>query len=267
GTGNLIDNNDVKDCEGNKTGYTSDGEYGANGIYLDHLSCNLTINNNKIYNCGVGIYMQNSRNNTITSNTCSGNFEYQLFINHGGTILSGGYDNPTNDLDYTPLGYTGSPQTKIISYDHDDDPGTPDETIKYYWASDPDSSVVYYYNDKGTKLYVYLNEEGSNNISSNDFIPYAGELATVNFTTWRKVDENTIFDLTSNSNFIDEFGSNKINASVVLEYTDVYDKGVIDYVGKGFLPHDIDENNLFRGLKKFKIKRMFGTGKKFYKWY
>jgi len=180
GTGNYIYHNEVAETVGNNNGRPTNKVFGASGIYLDELSSNITVDNNTIYKCGGGIYLQNNRNNTITNNTVYNNGRFELCINHGGSILNGGGANPYNDPDFTPT--TNLPSIY--------------GSKTYYF--DRYQRILQVGNNEGKVVYV---EPGDNYIANNEIDPVVTDpikddsYRTFIFRTWRNVDETTIASL------------------------------------------------------------------------
>lgn len=226
--GNIIDGS-----LGSDHGAASKGSH-ANGIYLDELSCHFRVEDNEITDCTYGIYVQNSRSDSLSNNTLYGNHYGQFYMNHGGSILNGGRANPDNDLEYDPTtdGYSG-----------------------YEWKSEEktlrDNSDPY--------SYVYV-EPGNNYIHDNQFTPNDSTY-TVKMRLWRKIDEDTLTDMTSNSDFLEDNltdGYTIEDASILMSYSDVSDNSVVRYVGRSiFSGSSIFE--CLRGARKVRIERMTGT--------
>ena len=183
----LIKGNTIINAYGNADG-TLGTDHGSNGIYLDELSLHFKVDSNFVYNCGGGIYMQNSRSDTITNNTLKKNNTTEIHINHAGRILNGGKLNPSNDPGFDP-------DTLIV---------TPNE---YVW--DKEEGLLYYKNKRNGVVFV---EPGNNYIANNMIYP-DGDLNkyAFNFRTWQNIDDQLVYKLTSNKNF---FHDNVLNESV-----------------------------------------------------
>lgn len=80
-TGSVVSSNIVINGIGAPYGTDNLQRY-AEGIYMDDQSTNVTITNNSVYNCDRGIYIHNSHEITIRSNTLFGNYGDQLDFSH-----------------------------------------------------------------------------------------------------------------------------------------------------------------------------------------
>jgi parallel beta-helix repeat protein len=172
----LIRGNRVINSFGNVSGTDGDEDH-ACGIYLDEMSLHFRIDSNYVSNTGTGIYIQNSRSDTVMFNTTEKNRKYEFTINHAGTILNGGKLNPDNDPDFNPDRLDSIPNN-------------------YLW--DKLNKVLYYINGRNKKP-VYL-EPGNNLIENNIFNPDK-EKYTFGLTSWRNISEDIVFELTGNSDF------------------------------------------------------------------
>ncbi len=77
--GTVVDHNIVENSLGSSQG-TPYGTTAAEGIYLDDRSYGISVSGNTVVNADDGIYLHNSMNDVIDSNTCYGNREAQLSI-------------------------------------------------------------------------------------------------------------------------------------------------------------------------------------------
>jgi len=171
----LIRGNTVKNAVGNVNGTNGDKNH-ACGIYLDELSLHFRIDSNYVANCGDGIYIQNSRSDTVMFNHTEKNRKAELHINHAGSILNGGRLNMSNDPGFDP---------DTLSFWPED----------YVW--DKEERLLYYKNKNNGTVYV---EPGNNLIKDNEFIPDP-KLFTFHFRTWRNITDDTVFELTGNRDF------------------------------------------------------------------
>ncbi len=171
----LIRGNTVKNAYGNVNGTTGDKDH-ACGIYLDELSLHFRVDSNYVSNCGDGIYIQNSRSDTVMYNYTENNRKNELHINHAGSILNGGKLNMRNDPDFDP--------EKLDSIPKD-----------YYW--DNKEQLMYYKNKNNGVVYL---RPGNNLISSNTFIPGRNRY-TFGFRTWRHINDDAVYELTGNNDF------------------------------------------------------------------
>jgi parallel beta-helix repeat protein len=225
----IIRGNRITNAFGNADG-TMGKYFHSNGIYLDEMSLNFRVDSNHVSDCGGGIYIHNSRSDTVMFNRTENNNISEFHINHGGTILNGGKLNPDNDPDFDP--------DKLDPIPND-----------YVW--DREIGLLYYKNK--TKGVVYVNP-GNNLVKDNEFIPsQAKNEYTVHFKTWQNLTDDLIFKLTGN----DDFFYNNIpdslvkDASIFLQGSNVRD----GYFGKDF---DIVKNNIDRSK--------FGFLKEIYIW-
>lgn len=172
----LIKGNIVINAFGNANG--TDGKvFSSNGIYLDELSVHFKIDSNTVQNCGGGIYIQNSRCDTVINNIFKDNNTSEIFINHTVGMLNGGEMNPSNDPGFTPDTLSFIPQ------DHE---------------FDRKNRIIYKVKRK-KKTPVYV-EPGNNFIDSNTVIPDENKY-TFRFGTWQNIDNNIFIDLTGNTDF------------------------------------------------------------------
>lgn len=171
----LIRGNRVINAYGNVNGTTGDKDH-ASGIYLDELSLHFRIDSNYVSNCGDGIYIQNSRSDTVMYNFTENNRKTELHINHAGSILNGGRLNLNNDPGFDPDSLTFVPEG-------------------YVW--DKKERLLYYKEKRNGVVYV---EPGNNLVDKNIFIPDKNKY-TFGFRTWRHIDDDTVFRLTGNSDF------------------------------------------------------------------
>jgi parallel beta-helix repeat protein len=225
----LIRGNTVLKVYGNADGTTSRYDHSA-GIYLDEMSLNFLVDSNYVAGSGGGIYLQNSRSDTVMFNKTEKNKAYEFQISHGGTILNGGKLNPDNDPDFDP--------DKLDPIPND-----------YVW--DREKGLLYYKNKAKGVVYV---KPGNNLVKDNEFIPsQAKNEYTVHFKTWQNLTDDLIFKLTGN----DDFFYNNIpdslvkDASLFLQGSNVRD----GYSGKDF---DVVKNNIDRSK--------FGFLRKLYIW-
>jgi hypothetical protein len=171
----LIRGNTVKNAVGNVNGTNGDKNH-ACGIYLDELSLHFRIDSNYVANCGDGIYIQNSRSDTVMFNHTEKNRKAELHINHAGSILNGGRLNMSNDPDFDP---------DTLSY----------LPVGYLWEKE--EGLLYYKNKKNGVVYV---EPGNNLIMGNEFIP-SDERYTFTFRTWQHIGNDIVINLTGNKDF------------------------------------------------------------------
>ena len=227
-----IKGNTISGSLGNGDGSVSKSLHG-NGIYLDELSCHFNVEDNDITECANGIYVQNSRSDTIVNNDCYGNHYNQLSINHGGSILNGGSANPDNDNEYDP---------------------TVDGYGSYTW--DSVERTLY---DSVTNHYVYV-EPGNNYIHNNNFTPNDSTY-TIRMRLWKKIDENTIEDMTSNTNFIADnlaSGYSIEDGSLLMSYSNVNDSTVVYYVGQAYSSSSLFLDSL-KSARKLRIEGITGS--------
>jgi len=231
----LIKGNIISNGKGNKDGTSDPSIYHANGIYLDELSLHFRLEDNYVFNCGNGIYFQNSRNDTIIGNKCQNNYQAQLYMNSGGTVLNGGSLNPSNDIDFDP--------DTLKNYDKK----------VYFW--DKKEGLLY----KNTKDNTIFVDPVNILIKDNQFVPDDSTYTFI-FRTWRGVDDNTLGTLTSNSNFIYNNlpkGTDISRVSLLISSSHVWDRfnsNKVFQVGK----IKIDKSK-FTGLKEFITEIFIGT--------
>ena len=243
----VIKNNEIKNCVGeSKNGVPSAGTH-SYGIYLDELSLNCKIDNNDVYDCGVGIRIQNSRKDTITNNTCSGNKLSQFYIrNINGNILNGGNLNNGCDIDWYPnfSSYTDLPASS---------PYTEDEYYK-------DEEVIWYAISSTEIKPVYVNPDDfvieGNSFSSNT----ADSTFAIHIATWRDVNDSTLIHIADNDSLIIGNISDIINAKVLIESANVNDEinDSLYFVGTVSL----DSLTFFKGydsLKEFRLEIKTGN--------
>jgi parallel beta-helix repeat protein len=230
----LIRGNTVKNAYGNADG-TLGKYYHSNGIYLDELSLHFKVDSNYISDCGAGIYLQNSRSDTVMFNRTERNNISELHINHGGTILNGGKLNPSNDPDFHPDKLDSIPKG-------------------YVW--DKEEGLLYYENKRNGVVFV---EMGNNLVKDNIFIPDPGKNAySFQFKTWRHLTDDIVKELTGNDNFF----YNNIPDSLVkttalfLQASNVRD----GYAGKDFdVVKNLINKEKFSFLRKLYIWMGRGT--------
>ena len=227
----LIRGNTVINAFGNAAGtqFTSGG---SPGIYLDELSLHFRLDSNYVKDCGVGIYIQNSRSDTLVSNTTKNSRLYELHINSAGSILNGGKLNPSNDpgfnpdtLSFIPEGYVFDRENRIIRH-------------------------------RGRIIYV---EPGNNFISRNRFYPDRSKY-TFNFRTWRHIGISFTKELTGNSDF---FRDNVPEGSVSDASVFIVGGNVRD-MSQGGKNYDNIENTFDQDMYDF-LRRVFiyiGRGQK-----
>lgn len=172
----LIRGNIVKNAVGTVDGTDGDKHH-ACGIYLDEMSLHFRIDSNYVSGAGDGIYIQNSRSDTVMFNHTERNRKSELHINHAGSILNGGRLNLENDPDFDPDNLDSIPK-------------------KYLW--DKIDKVLYYLDGKQKKP-VYV-KPGNNLIKNNRFIPDK-DIFTFSFRTYEHIDNNTVERLTGNKDF------------------------------------------------------------------
>ncbi|HXK50672.1 MAG TPA: right-handed parallel beta-helix repeat-containing protein [Clostridiales bacterium] len=173
----LINRNTIKNVLGNMSG-TDQAPDNSFGIYLDELSLHFRVDSNYVTGAGNGIYLQNSRSDTIRFNYTEKNRKGEFHINHGGNILNGGRLNPENDPEFDP--------DRLDSIPKD-----------YVW--DREEGLLYH-KEKHTGV-VYV-KPGNNFIGNNIFIPDTVKNSySIQFRTWQNIDKGTIERLTGNSNF------------------------------------------------------------------
>ena len=253
GTGHSIDNNTITNCIGNLNGvpsYSSTNQTGdATGIYMDELSCKISITDNSVTNSAAGLVLQNGRNNTVTGNTIENNKEYELRVIHSGWIINGGTGNPNDDIYFT-----FSPDTTTGTYTINGD--------QFYW----NNTTKTLQNDNSSGTYVYVipgendisgNHVGTSSIANDDYYTFM-------FGTWQEVNDSTIVNLTGNSNPIsdnlkDDVGMEDI--SVKLQSADTWypDTNIYKYVGFGDFDTDFDGNEL---LNVGELEISITTGRK-----
>ena len=241
GTGNSISNNTITNCLGNLNGtqgYSQTNLTGhTRGIYMDELSCNMTIESNNISNCSAGIVLQNGRNNTVSGNTIENNKEFEMLIVHGSNILNGGYGNVDNEIDFYFSQLTSGYYTISDSL--------------FYWNTDKKTLQNATTNSSATSTYVYV-IPGNNDISGN----YIGTSSIKNsdyftfiLSTWQEVNDNTLYDLTGDSLGISnnlKSGVNLDDVSVKIQSANVYDSFTEEtyYVGYGEFETEFNDNEL-----------------------
>ncbi|MDA3837739.1 MAG: right-handed parallel beta-helix repeat-containing protein [Candidatus Delongbacteria bacterium] len=233
----LIKGNTIINAYGNANG-TLGTDHFSNGIYLDELSLHVRVDSNFVYNCGGGIYMQNSRSDTIVNNVFKNSNTTQISINHAGRVLNGGKLNPSNDPGFDP---------DTLSFIPKD----------YTW--DKSEGLLYYKDKRNGVVYV---ETGNNYIADNTVYPDPDpEKYTFGFLTWQNIDDQLVYKLTSNNNF---FYNNVKNGSV--DSTSMYIMGVKvrDYYDHGKL-HDNITNTLDKTNFKYlnKVQILNGVGAKY----
>lgn len=172
----IIRKNIVKNAYGNADGTSSGTYFKSNGIYLDELSLHFKVDSNYISNCGGGIYVQNSRCDTLIANNIKDVNTFALHINHAGSILNGGRLNLENDPDFNPDNLSSIPEG-------------------YVW--DKAERVLYFKNIRTGTVYI----EPGNNLFKNNIIYPDTDKYTFTFRTWRHIDDDTVFKLTGNRDF------------------------------------------------------------------
>lgn len=252
GTGHSIDNNTITNCLGNLNGtptYSSTNQTGdATGIYMDELSCNMSITDNSVSNSGAGIVLQNGRSNTVTGNTLENNREFELHVIHGGWIINGGTGNPDDDIYFT-----FPPDTTTDTYTINGD--------QFYW----NNTTKTLQNDSSSGTYVYV-IPGNNDISGN----YIGTSSIANdnyytfmFSTWQEVNDNTLTELTGDSLGISnnlQTGVDLDEVSVLFQSADVYySTGGYNYVGFEDYGTEFDDSEL---LDVGELELSIRTGRK-----
>jgi parallel beta-helix repeat protein len=231
----LIKNNKISNVTGDKSGTTDPAKHHGRGIYLDELSLHFKVENNEIHGCGEGIYVQNSRNDTIIGNTLYNNYMSELHINSGGSILNGGNLNPFNDIYFNP------------------DTLSKHSLGKYIW--DRKEGLIYNKNKDHT---VFV-EPVKNLIVNNSIMP-SDTTFTFIFRTWREVNDKTLEKLTSNSDFINNNlpeGVSSEKASLLMSSSNVWvpaEGKKVYMVGKA----DIDRSK-FPKLRELKTEVIMGT--------
>ena len=171
----LIKRNKIINVYGNATGTQGD-DHGSNGIYLDEFSFHFKVDSNIVYNCGGGIYMQNSRMDTVTNNIIGDNNTTEFHMNHAGRILNGGELNPSDDPAFDPDTLTCIPEG-------------------YYWET---QEGILYYKEK-PKGIIYI-RPGDNLVSDNFILPDKSKYS-IQFRTWQNIDDFLIEDLTGIKDF------------------------------------------------------------------
>jgi len=200
----IIRKNRVINAYGNADG-TTGSYFGSNGIYLDELSLHFRVDSNSVENCGGGIYIQNSRSDTIVNNYVIGSNNSCLHINHAGSILNGGRLNSSNDPDFDP------DTLSCI-------------TEPYIW--DKNEKLLYYKNKRTGTVYI---KPGNNLITENNFIPSEDKYTFI-FRTWQHIDNSMLELLTGVKDFFREnvTSDNLINTSIEIiggNVKDHYDQG------------------------------------------
>ena len=205
----IIRKNTVLNAFGNAGG-TTGNNYHARGIYLDELSLHFRVDSNYVSESGDGIYLQNSRSDTVVFNRTENNKISEFHINHGGTILNGGKLNPENDPGFDPELLDNIPEG-------------------YVWNEE--EQILYYKNWRRGVVYV---RPGNNLVRDNVFIPSNDRNAySFRFRTWQHLTDETIEILTGN----DDFFYNNIpdslvkNAALFLQASNVRD---MNHKGKDF---------------------------------
>lgn len=172
----IIRKNTVKNAYGNADGTSAGTYFKSNGIYLDELSLHFRVDSNYVSDCGGGIYLQNSRNDTIVNNTLKNTNTFLLHINHAGSILNGGRLNISNDPDFDPDTLSFIPEG-------------------YFW--DREERILYYKNKRSGTVYI---EPGGNLIKDNIFFPDSDKF-TFTFRTWKHINDDTLYELTGIKDF------------------------------------------------------------------
>jgi len=231
----IIRKNIVRKAYGNADGTT--GSYNhSSGIYLDELSLNFRVDSNYVTDCGGGIYIQNSRSDTVMFNRTEKNANYEFHINHAGAILNGGRLNPDNDPEFDPDKLDSIPKG-------------------YTW--DKKEGLLYYKNKKNGIVYV---KPGNNLVKDNVFIPDAGKNKfSFKFSTWQNLTDNLVTNLTGN----DDFFCNNIpdslikNAAIFFHASDVKDMRCGGRVDKKV--RNLIDKNKFKFLRQIKFWTGWGT--------
>jgi len=225
----LIKRNTIKNVLGNMSG-TDQAPDNSFGIYLDELSLHFRVDSNYVTGAGNGIYVQNSRSDTIMFNHTEKNRKGEFHINHGGNILNGGRLNPDNDPEFDPDRLDSIPKN-------------------YVW--DRKEGLLYYRDKQNGVLYV---KPGNNIVSANKFMPDTVKNSySIQFRTWQNISNRTIPDLTGN----DDFFNDNIPAGMVKK-TGLYIQGsnVKDYTRNGMI-FDVVKYSI--GPENFKFLRQFLT--------
>lgn len=171
----LIKRNMITGVYGNAGG-TLGEDHASNGIYLDEFSFHFEVDSNVVYNCGGGIYLQNSRMDTVTNNIFGDNNTTEFHINHAGRILNGGELNPSNDPGFDPDTLSFIPEG-------------------YFW--DRQEGILYYMKKPSGIIYI---RPGDNIISDNLILPDKSKYS-IQFRTWQNIDDFLIEDLTGIRDF------------------------------------------------------------------
>ncbi|MBN2858301.1 MAG: right-handed parallel beta-helix repeat-containing protein [Candidatus Delongbacteria bacterium] len=206
----LIRGNTITNAYGNADG-TPGKYFHSGGIYLDELSLNFRVDSNYVSNCGGGIYIQNSRSDTVMYNTTENNNISEFHINHAGTILNGGKLNPDNDPNFDPNKLDSIPEG-------------------YVW--DRTKGLLYYKNMRNGVVYV---EQGNNLVKDNVFIPSKEKNTySFQFRWWKNLNDDIIAVLSGNDNFFYNNIPDSLvkNAALFLQASNVRDMnfGSKDYM-------------------------------------
>lgn len=232
----LIKGNFIKNIKGNVDG-TTGSAYNSTGIYLDELSLHFRVDSNYVTGAGNGIYLQNSRSDTVRFNHTESNVKSEFHINHGGNILNGGRLNPDNDPEFDPDRLDSIP-------------------VNYTW--DREERLLYFKDKRNGVVYV---EPGNNLVTRNSFIPDPSKNKfSFQFRTWRNFDSNTIPLLTGTDDF---FYENMPISQVGTAGLYIQSSNVKDLYNDGkvfdLVKYDIGKAN-FKELGKF--LKWTGTGVK-----
>lgn len=173
----IIKRNKIVNVHGSAKGTQGD-DNGSNGIYLDEFSFHFKVDSNIVYKCGGGIYLQNSRMDTITNNILGDNNTTELHLNHAGRILNGGELNPSDDPAFNPDTLRSIPED-------------------YFW--DTQEGILYYKVKPSGIIYI---RPGDNIISDNFILPNNSKYS-IQFRTWQNIDDDLIEKLTGFEDFFE----------------------------------------------------------------
>ena len=231
-----IEKNTITNVRGNVNG-TLAQDHGT-GIYLDDLSLHFRIDSNYIYNCDGGIYIHNSRSDTIINNQTINNFKFDLFINHTSMVLNGGKLNYENDPEFDP--------EKLDSIPKD-----------YIW--DKNEGILYYKEKKRGVVYL---RPGNNIIRNNLFISNLQDnIFSIQIGTWQNLTRNLILELSGNPDFFYDNLPDSLLKDVSLLF---YGSNVKD-MNRGGKKFNVIQNKIkkedFDFLKQVKFKITWGVKK------
>jgi len=218
----LIKGNKIKNVYGNASG-TEGQNYGSNGIYLDEFSFHFKVDSNIVENSGGGIYLQNSRMDTITNNILRNNNTSEFHINHAGRILNGGELNPSNDPGFYPDSIRSLPKD-------------------YFW--DNNEGILYYKNKYSGILYI----KPGDNIVTNNVIQPDKNKYSIDFRTWQKIDDRLIENLTG----FDNFFSRNIPENCI-QNTGVYILGMNIQGSEIYKLKNEISKNMYKHLREVKV--------------